>query len=106
MAVYPPGPPLARMRKLTKERWAQIGITIQFLIVVRALGEIFRLKYVSGSTFSSAMPMPYVTGALLAVCFCWAGVMFFFFRRYTISIWIAAVSVIILLMYKIVAIGW
>jgi hypothetical protein len=31
--------------------------------------------------------------------------MFFFLRRYAISIWIAAVSVIILLVYKIVAIG-
>lgn len=93
------------MRKLTKERCAQIGITIQFLVVVRALGEIFRLKHVSGSTFSIAMAMPFVTGALLAVCFCWAGVMFFFFRRYNITIWIAAVSIIILLVYKIVAIG-
>ena len=51
------------------------------------------------------MAMPFVTGALLAVCFCWAGVMFFFFRRYNITIWIAAVSIIILLVYKIVAIG-
>jgi len=33
-------------------------------------------------------------------------VMVFFFRRYTISIWIAAISVIILLAYKILAIGW
>ncbi|HXJ96408.1 MAG TPA: hypothetical protein VMT20_26520 [Terriglobia bacterium] len=93
------------MRKLTKERWAQIGITTQFLIVIRALGEIFRLKYVFGINFSTAMAMPYVTGSLLAAGSCWAGVTFFFFRRYTVSIWIAAVTVIILLVYKIAAIG-
>lgn len=37
---------------MTKERWAQIGITTQFLIVVRTLGEIFRLRYVHGTNFS------------------------------------------------------
>lgn len=94
------------MRKLTKERWAQIGITTLFLIVIRALGEIFRLKHVFGTNFSTTMAMPYVTGSLLAACSCWAGVTLFFFRRYVVSIWIAAVTVIILLVYKIAAIGW
>ena len=34
---------------VTRERWAQIGITTQFLIVVRTLGEVFRLKHVQGT---------------------------------------------------------
>ena len=70
---------------LTRERWAQIGITTQFLIVVRTLGEVFRLKHVHGTNFSGALVMPYVGGALIAACFCWAGVGFYFFRRYTLS---------------------
>jgi hypothetical protein len=91
---------------VTRERWAQIGITTQFLIVVRTLGEVFRLKYVHGTNFSAAVAMPYVGGALIAACFCWAGVALYFFRRYTLSSWIALATVIILLVYKIAMIGW
>lgn len=94
------------MRKITNEQWAKIGITTQFLIVVRALGEFFRLKHVFGTNFSTAMAMPYVTGSLLAACFCWASVTFFFFRRYKTSIWISVSTVIILLVYKIAVIRW
>ena len=86
---------------MTRERWAQIGITTQFLIVVRTLGEIFRLKHVRGTNFSVAVAMPYVGGALIAACFCWIGVALYFFRRYKLSFWIALATVIILLVYKI-----
>jgi fucose 4-O-acetylase-like acetyltransferase len=49
--------------------------------------------------------MPYVGGALIAACFCWAGVALYFFRRYVLSSWIALAAVIILLVYKIAVIG-
>jgi hypothetical protein len=91
---------------VTRERWAQIGITTQFLIVVRTLGEVFRLKHVHGTNFSAAAAMPYVGGALIAACFCWAGVALYFFRRYTLASWIALATVIILLVHKIAVIGW
>jgi hypothetical protein len=91
---------------VTRERWAQIGITTQFLIVVRTLGEVFRLKHTHGTNFSAAAAMPYVRGALIAACFCWAGVAMDFFRRYTLASWIALATVIILLVYKIAVIGW
>jgi hypothetical protein len=45
--------------------------------------------------------MPYLGGALIAACFCWAGVALYFFRRYTLSSWTALATVIILLVYKI-----
>ena len=91
---------------MTRERWAQIGITVQFLIVVRTLGEFFRLRHALGATFSASVAAPYVGGALIAVFFCWIGVTFYFFRRYTLSVWIALTAVAILLMYKIAVIGW
>ncbi len=91
---------------MTRERWAQIGITVQFLIVVRTLAEFFRLRHVLGTTFSAAVVAPYVGGALIAVCFCWIGVTLYFFRRYTLSVWTALTAVAILLMYKIAVIGW
>jgi hypothetical protein len=86
---------------VTKERWAQAGITIEFLIVVRTLGEFFRLRHADGSNFSTAMGALYVGGALIAACSCWAGVTFYFFRRYTLSAWITLASVPVLLVYKI-----
>jgi hypothetical protein len=91
---------------VTRERWAQIGITVQFLIVVRTLGEFFWLRHVLGTSFSAAVAAPYVGGALIAVCFCWIGVTLHFFRRYTLSVWTALTAVAILLMYKIAVIGW
>ena len=91
---------------MTRERWAQIGITTQFLIVVRTLGEIFRLRHIHGAEFSAAVAMPYVGGALIAVCSCWAGVTLYFFRCYTLSAWIAPATLVILLVYKIAVIGW
>ncbi|HTV81675.1 MAG TPA: hypothetical protein VME18_03410 [Acidobacteriaceae bacterium] len=91
---------------MTRERWAQTGITTQFLIVVRTLGECFRLRHVHGANFSVAVAMPYVGGALIAACSCRAGVTLYFFRRYTLSAWTALATVVILLLYKIMMIGW
>jgi hypothetical protein len=91
---------------VTRERWAQIGITTQFLIVVRTLGEFFRLRHVHGANFSATAAMPYVGGALIATCSCWAGVTLYFLRRYTLSAWITVLTVVILLVYKVVVIGW
>jgi hypothetical protein len=96
----------ATISRVSKERWAQIGITTEFLIVVRTLGEFFRLRHVLGANFSTAIATTYVGGALIAACSCWAGVTLYFFRRYTLSAWIALGTVLILLVYKIAVIGW
>ena len=91
---------------MIRERWAQIGIAAQFLIVVRTLGEFFRLRHAYGASFSTAVAAPYIGGALIAACFCWASVTLYFFRRYTLAVWIALAAVVILLVYKIAVIGW
>ena len=98
--------PRATIFRVTKERWDQIGITTEFLIVVRTLGEFFRLRHVHGADFSTAMAALYVGGALIAACSCWAGVTFYFFRRYALTAWIALATVPILLVYKIAVIDW
>ena len=93
------------MFPVTRERWARIAITVQFLIVVRTLGEFFRLRHALGANFSTAVAVPYVGGALVAACSCWAGVTLYFFRRYSLSAGIAVATVVILLVYKITVIG-
>ncbi len=97
--------PQATILRVTNERWAQIGITIEFLIVIRTLAEFFRLRYVHGANFSTAVAALYVGGSLIAACSCWAGVTFYFFRRYTLSAWITLATVPVLLVYKIAVIG-
>ena len=92
--------------RVNKERWAQIGITIEFLVVVRTLGEFFRLMHVHATNFSTAVAALYVGGALIATCSCWIAVSFYFFRRYTLSAWIALLTVPILVVYKVAVIGW
>jgi hypothetical protein len=90
---------------VTRERWAQIGITVQFLIIVRTVGEIFRLRHVQGASFSAEVAMPYVGGILIAACLCWAGVTLYFFRRYAFAAWLALATVFILLVYKVGVMG-
>jgi hypothetical protein len=90
---------------VTKERWAQIGITIQFLIIVRTLAELFRVRHVHGTNFSSAIAALYVGGALIAACSCWAGVTLYFFRRHTLSACVTLAAIPVLLVYKIAVIG-
>ena len=98
--------PQATIFRVTKERWAQIGITTEFLIVVRTLGEFFRLRHLHGTNFSTPVAAVYVAGALIAACSCWAGVTFYFFRRYVLSAWITLATVPVLLIYKVAVIGW
>lgn len=90
---------------VTKERWAMIGITTDFVIVVRTLSEFFRLRYAQGAGFSTSAAALYVGGALIAVCFCWAGVVLYFFRRHVLAAWITFSAVPILLVYKLALIG-
>lgn len=90
---------------MTKERWAQIGITTEFLIIVRTLGEFFRLRHALGTNFSTAVVAPYIGGALIAACSCWIAVTLYFFRRYSLSAGIAFATVPVLFVYKIAAMG-
>jgi hypothetical protein len=90
---------------MTRERYAQIGIIVQFLIVIRTLGEFFRLRHFLGGSFTTGTAASYIGGALIAVCCCWVSVSLYFFRRYTLSAIIGLATVVILLVYKIALIG-
>lgn len=90
---------------VTRERRAQIGITIEFLIILRTLSEFFRLKHVQGANFSTEVAALYIVGTLVAVCSCWAGVIAYFFRRYTLSACVTLATIPVLLVYKIVVIS-
>ena len=91
---------------MTRERWAQLGITIQFLVILRTIGEIFRLMHIHDTNLTIAMATPYLGGVLIAAGACWLCVSLYFFRRFAASAWIALATVLILVGYKIGMIGW
>ena len=84
------------------ERWAKIGITIQFLALVRILAEHFRLRHVQGGPLPASAVDEWMAGALVAAVPCWIAVTLFFFRRYRASVATAVLTVAALLVYKLV----
>ena len=83
-------------------RWAKIGITIQFLALVRCLGEVYRLRWLRGQALALADVQPFIAGALVAAVLCWAAVTLFFFARYRASVALAVLTVAALVALKIV----
>jgi hypothetical protein len=70
------------------------------------LFEYLRLKWVSASVITIARVDPYITGAsIAAVCTCVA-VGLFFLGRYKAVAVVSAATVGILLVYKVLTIGW
>jgi hypothetical protein len=90
-------PPIGRA-----QRWAKIGITIQFLALVRILAEYFRLRHVSGGPLPAAAVDGWMMGGVIAAVLCWIAVTLFFFRRYRASVAAAVLTVAALLVYKLV----
>jgi hypothetical protein len=84
------------------ERWAKIGITVQFLALVRILAEYFRLRHVRGAPLTAAAVDDWMAGALIAAVPCWIAVSLFFLRRYRASVATAVLTVAALLVYKLV----
>jgi hypothetical protein len=82
-------------------RWAKVGITIQFLALVRCLGEVYRLRWLRGDALVLAEVQPFIAGALVAAALCWAAVTLFFFAHYRATIAVAALTVAALVALKI-----
>ena len=83
-------------------RWAKLGITIQFLALVRCLGEVYRLRWLRGDALGLADVQPFIAGALVAAVLCWAAVTLFFFARYRATLAVAALTVAALVVLKII----
>jgi hypothetical protein len=91
------------MRPGNVQRSAKMGITVQFLALVRLLAEYFRLKFIHGSALSVADVEPYITGASITVVLCWLAVVLFFAQKYVGVLVVSVATVIALLVYKFVA---
>jgi hypothetical protein len=83
------------------ERWAKLGITGQFLALLRTLGEYFRLRYLHGPALSLPFVDPFIGAALMTAFLCWLAVLLYFAGRYRATLVVAGATVVALLAWKI-----
>jgi hypothetical protein len=80
--------------------WARIGICIQFVALIRCLGEYFRLKHFAPEKFSIVHIEPFILGALVTAVLALAGISFYFGEKYRLTAIIAALNILILLVLR------
>lgn len=93
------------MKRLSPQRFTEISIVLLLVIVVRSLGEVFRLRYIYGAALSVPMLMPFVTGALFASL---AAIMVstsYFVGRYKLAIAVALAAIASLFLYRVFLFG-
>jgi hypothetical protein len=93
------------MTRLSPQRLSQIAIAILLLIIVRSLGEFFRLQYVQGGALTIAEVAPYVGSALFTTLILAAALICHAWGRFRIVIGSVITTVAVLLVYKIAVIG-
>ena len=93
------------MEARNTQRWriaAIIGISIQFLALMRNLGEVYRVRWMAGPWVQVDPVLPYVTGAIIAAALCWVSVLLYAAGRYVLSVIGAVATVAALVFYKLV----
>jgi hypothetical protein len=89
-------------KKWPAKRWAEIGIGIQWLALVRTLSEYFRQKHASGQVVSLPLAEHFLRGSLIAAVCLGTGVALYFVGRYRAAVGVVVVTVVLLLAYKII----
>jgi hypothetical protein len=90
---------------MTLQRFALAGIGIIWLVVVRSLGEFFRLQYVQGDALTVAAVTPYVASALFAAAALAVAGTCYLGARYRTSMAVTVMTVLVLLVYKVAIMG-
>ena len=86
-------------------RLAQFCIGVLLLVIVRSLGEFFRLQYVHGEVLGIGQVAPFIAGALFATVALAVTVICYFANLYRVSIAVTAAALILLFVYKIAVVG-
>ncbi len=90
---------------LTQEHWARVGVIVQLAIMIRTLGEFYRLRHYYGTAAALLRYEPYIGGLLINAVLCLITVGLLFWRKPRAAGLIAAVTILLLLIYKIVVIS-
>lgn len=92
-------------RGLTLEHWARVGVVTQLAILIRTIGEFYRLRHYYGAAEALVRYEPYIGGLLIDAVLCLVSVGLLFWRKPRAAAFTAAATVLILLAYKLIAIG-
>jgi len=78
---------------------------VQLAILIRTIGEFYRLRHYYGAAEALARYEPYIGGLLIDAVLCLATVILLFWRRPRVAALTAAATILILLVYKLITIG-
>ena len=96
-----------RAIRLDAKRIAALGLTAQFLALIRTLGEVYRIRHFSPAGYSLANIEPFVGAALFTACVLGLSVAAFSVGRHRTAATIAAANIAALLVYKVAFMeGW
>ena len=90
------------MVHVSRERLAQISIAVLFLIILRTLGEYYRVRVLFGIQRGLTAFQPFILGLVLAVIGLALAVALYFGGRFRLVVWSVGMTTAILLIYKIV----
>lgn len=78
---------------------------MQLVILIRTTGEFYRLRHYYGAAEALQRYEPYIGGLLINSLLCLATVLLLFWRKPRAAAFTAAATILILLAYKLLAIG-
>ncbi len=92
-------------RGLTPEHWARVGVIVQLVILIRTIGEFYRLRHYYGAAEALIRYQPYLGGLLIDAVLCLVAVALLFWRKPRAAAITCAATILVLLIYKLVVIG-
>ncbi len=92
-------------RNRTPEWWARAGILVQLVILLRTIAEFYRLRHYYGAAAALVRYEPYLGGLLIDAALCLVAVALLFWRKPRAAALTCAATILVLLAYKIIAIG-
>jgi hypothetical protein len=93
------------MPRPTAQQLSQISTAVLLLIIIRTLGEVFRLQFVEGEALTIAQVTPYVGSALFTAVILAAALACHAWGRYRAVIASTLATIALLLVYKIAVLG-
>ena len=93
------------MTRPSELRIAQISIGVLLLVIVRSLGEYFRLQHLHGNALVIGQVTPFVAGALFAAIALALTLTCYFAGLYRVSVAITAATLVLLFVYKVAVVG-
>jgi hypothetical protein len=93
------------VKRLSLPLLARIGAGVLLLIVMRALGEVFRLEYAVGEALTLEQVRPFIVGALGAAAALAVALLAILAERPRLALAVAIGAIVLLFIYKVLWIG-